>query len=105
MPWLILILAGIFEVLWAVLMKLSRGFTVVWPAAGCFVAMTISVVLLALAMKHLPLGTAYAIWTGIGAIGTVLVGIWFLGEPHDLPRLFFLLLILAGLIGLKLVTR
>lgn len=105
MPWLILLLAGLFEVVWAGLMKTSRGFTVLWPSVGTVAAMTVSVVLLGIAMKSLPLGTAYAVWTGIGAVGAVLVGIFFLGEPHDFPRMFFLFLIIAGLVGLKAVTK
>jgi quaternary ammonium compound-resistance protein SugE len=105
MPWLILFIAGLFEVMWAALMKMSQGFTLLWPSLGTVAAMTVSIVLLGWAMKSLPLGTAYAVWTGIGAVGSVLVGILFLGESHDWPRLFFLFLILAGLVGLKLVTK
>ncbi len=105
MPWLILLIAGLFEVLWAALMKMSQGFTLFWPSLGTVAAMTVSVVLLGWAMKSLPLGTAYAVWTGIGAVGSVLVGILFLDEPHGWPRLFFLFLILAGLVGLRLVTK
>lgn len=102
MSWLILFLAGLFEIAWAVGLKYSDGFTRLVPSALTAVAMIISVVLLGWAMKGLPLGTAYAIWTGIGAVGTVIVGIFLFGESMAPLRLLSVALVVAGLIGLKL---
>lgn len=102
MAWLYLIIAGLLEVVWATAMKYSEGFTKLWPSAVTIVAMLASFGLLSMAMKELPLGTAYGIWTGIGAVGAVIVGLVFMGEPATLQRLFFIALILIGLIGLKL---
>ena len=104
MPWLILCVAGIFEVVWALAMKASEGFSRVGWAALSLGAMAVSVGLLAWALRSLPVGTSYAVWTGIGAAGTALLGIVLFGEPAGLPRLFFLALILAGIIGLKLTS-
>jgi quaternary ammonium compound-resistance protein SugE len=103
MYWYILFIAGLFEVVWAAALKMSEGFSKLWPSVITVVGMTISVVLLAIAMKKLPLGTAYAVWTGIGAAGTVIVGIILWKESVALPRLLFLSMILAGIIGLKFV--
>ena len=104
MAWVYLVLAGVFEVVWASTMKQSAGFTKLAPTIITLVTMTISFGLLALAMKSLPLGTAYAIWTGIGAVGAFLVGILLLGEAATLFRIASVSLIVAGLIGLKLST-
>lgn len=104
MAWLLLVLAGVFEVVWAVGLKYTEGFSRLWPSVITLAAMAVSVGLLALAMRGLPLGTAYAIWVGIGAVGTVLAGIWLLQESADFWRLFSLALIIAGIIGLKLGT-
>lgn len=104
MPWLILIVAGLFEVVWAVLLKHARGFTRPAPTAGFAASLLASMYLLSLALKSLPLGTAYSVWTGVGAIGTVILGIVLLGEPADWRRLACIALILAGIVGLKLVT-
>lgn len=104
MAWVYLILAGLFEVVWASAMKQSDGFTRPAPTAVMLVAMIVSFVLLALAMRSLPLGTAYAIWTGIGALGAFCVGIFFLGEAATPARVFSAALILAGLIGLKITS-
>lgn len=104
MAWVYLVLAGVFEVVWASTMKQSAGFTKLAPTIITLVTMTISFGLLALAMKSLPLGTAYAIWTGIGAVGAFLVGILLLGEATTLFRIASVSLIVAGLIGLKLST-
>lgn len=101
MPWILLVLAGIFEIAWAVGLKFTDGFTRPWPTAGTIAALILSVVLLGLAAKSLPIGTAYAVWTGIGAAGTVLIGILWLGDPATLPRFICVGLILAGVIGLK----
>lgn len=102
MSWIILFLAGLFEIAWAVGLKYTEGFTRLVPSGLTIAAMAISVGLLGLAMKALPLGTAYAIWTGIGAVGTVIAGIILFGESVSLFRLGSVLLIFAGIIGLKL---
>ena len=104
MAWALLFLAGLLEVAWAVGLKYTDGFTRPWPTAATLVAMIGSVVLLALAVRTLPLGTAYAVWTGIGTAGAVLLGIVLFQEPATLARLFFVGLIVAGIVGLKLVT-
>ncbi|MFV0454894.1 MAG: quaternary ammonium compound efflux SMR transporter SugE [Pseudomonas sp.] len=102
MSWIILFFAGLFEIGWAVGLKYTEGFTRLLPTSLTIAAMAISVGLLGLAMKSLPLGTAYAIWTGIGAVGTVIAGIILFGESVSLLRLGSVLLICTGLIGLKL---
>ena len=104
MNWLYLMLAGVFEVIWATALKYSQGFTRLWPSAVTVGGMVVSFYFLSLASKTLPLGTAYAIWTGIGALGAVLVGIFLFHEPVSLPRLGFLCLILVGILGLKLTS-
>ncbi|MEE9100022.1 quaternary ammonium compound efflux SMR transporter SugE [Pseudomonas sp. QE6] len=102
MSWIILFVAGLFEVAWAVGLKYTEGFTRLVPSVLTALAMAASVGLLGLAMKNLPLGTAYAIWTGIGALGTVAVGIWLFGESMAPVRMLSVALILFGLVGLKL---
>ena len=104
MHWTILFLAGLFKVVWAVGLKYPEGSTRLWPTVGTLVAMAISFGLLAHAMKALPLGTAYAVWAGIGAVGTALVGIALLGAPAKPGRLVSIGLIVAGVIGLKLAS-
>ena len=104
MAWLSLIAAGLCEVVWAVAMKQSHGFTRLVPSAITLVAMLVSVVLLALAMRTLPLGTAYTIWTGIGAVGAFVVGIAFLGEQLNAMRLCAAILIVSGLVLMKLAS-
>ena len=104
MNWIILILAGLLEIVWAIGLKYTEGFTRLWPTVGTVLAMVISLGLLGIAMKSLPVGTAYAIWVGVGAIGTAILGIVLLGEPANAGRLLSLALILAGIIGLKLAT-
>ncbi|NLG73558.1 MAG: quaternary ammonium compound efflux SMR transporter SugE [Chloroflexi bacterium] len=101
MAWIILFIAGIFETVWAMGLKYSEGFTKLVPSLITVVAMGLSVFLLSQALKTLPVGTAYAVWTGIGAVGAVILGIMLLGEPRSLPRLFFTALIIAGIIGLR----
>jgi quaternary ammonium compound-resistance protein SugE len=105
MNWIILILAGIFEIGWAIGLKYTDGFTRLWPTIGTCVAMIISLGLLGIAMKSLPVGTAYAVWVGVGAIGTAILGIFLFNEPANAGRMISLLLILAGIIGLKLATQ
>jgi quaternary ammonium compound-resistance protein SugE len=104
MAWVVLVVAGLFEIGWAVCLKQAQGFTRVWPSVGFAVFTTLSVVLLGVALKSLPLGTAYTVWTGIGAVGTVVVGMLFLGEPADPARLACIALIVAGIVGLKLLS-
>lgn len=104
MAWVILFVAGLFEVGWAIGLKYTEGFTRLWPTVGTVLAMTISLWLLGIAMKSLPVGTAYAVWVGVGAVGTVLLGIALLGEPANAARLVSVALIIAGIVGLKLAT-
>lgn len=104
MAWTVLVVAGVFEVVWAIGLKYTDGFTRPWPSVVTVAAMIASVVLLAWAMKTLPVGTAYAVWTGIGAVGTVILGIALFGEAATLARLACVGLIVAGIVGLKLVT-
>lgn len=102
MAWIYLLLAGLFEVAWAIGLKYTEGFTRLWPTVGTLAAMVVSIVLLAMAVKTLPIGTAYAIWTGIGALGAVALGIVLFGDPATWPRLLCVALILVGIVGLKL---
>jgi len=104
MPWTLLFLAGLFEVAWAVGLKYTDGFTKPLPTTLTVGAMVVSVVLLGLAVKHLPVGTAYAVWTGIGTIGTVILGIVLLGDSAAPIRIVCLALILTGIVGLKLTA-
>lgn len=104
LAWVILFVAGLFEVAWAIGLKYTEGFTRLWPSVGTVAAMVVSVLLLGLAMRSLPVGTAYAVWTGIGAIGTVALGIVLFGEPATVARLVCVGLILAGIVGLKLTA-
>ncbi|MGH8687241.1 MAG: quaternary ammonium compound efflux SMR transporter SugE [Burkholderiales bacterium] len=104
MAWALLFLAGLFEVAWAIGLKYTDGFTRPWPTAGTVAAMIASVTLLALAVRTLPIGTAYAVWTGIGATGTVALGILLFSEPATALRLLFVAMIVGGIVGLKLVT-
>ena len=104
MNWLILVLAGVFEIGWAVGLKFTEGFTRPWPTIGTIAAMAVSLALLGVAMKSLPVGTAYAVWVGVGAVGTAILGIVLLGEPANAGRLLSLALIVAGIVGLKLAT-
>ncbi len=104
MAWILLLVAGLFEVGWAIGLKYTEGFTRFWPSAFTLAAMTASVVLLGIAMKSLPVGTSYAVWVGVGAVGTALLGIVLFGESASAGRLVSLGLIVAGIIGLKLAT-
>jgi quaternary ammonium compound-resistance protein SugE len=104
MAWVILVLAGLFEVGWAVGLKYTEGFTRLWPTMWTILAMIISLWLLGIAMKSLPLGTAYSIWVGVGAVGTVILGIVLLGESANVGRLISVAFIIAGIIGLKIAT-
>jgi quaternary ammonium compound-resistance protein SugE len=102
MDWIILVVAGVLEVGWAIGLKYTAGLTRLWPTVWTALAMILSVGLLGIAMKSLPVGTAYAVWVGIGAIGTAAMGILLFDEPASLLRLLSLLLIFAGIVGLKL---
>ncbi len=104
MAWMILVLAGLFEVAWAVGLKYTEGFTRLWPSVGTVLAMIVSITLLGIAVKTLPLSTAYAVWTGIGAVGAVILGILLFSESASVPRLLCVGLILVGIVGLKLVS-
>ncbi|MDE2430292.1 MAG: quaternary ammonium compound efflux SMR transporter SugE [Burkholderiales bacterium] len=104
MQWAVLVLAGLFEVVWAIGLKYTVGFTRLWPSVLTLLAMALSVGLLGLAMKTLPVGTAYAVWVGVGAVGTALLGIFLFGESAHPGRLLSLALIVAGIVGLKLFT-
>lgn len=104
MAWVLLFIAGILEIGWAVGLKYTEGFTKLWPSVGTIAAMAVSFFLLSQALKTIPVGTGYAVWTGIGAVGTVIVGMVLLGEPRDVSRIVCLLLIIAGIIGLRVVS-
>jgi quaternary ammonium compound-resistance protein SugE len=104
MAWVLLVLAGTFEVGWAIGLKYTHGFTRLWPSLWTILAMAISLGLLGIAMKSLPIGTAYSIWVGVGAVGTVLMGILLFGEAANPARMASVALIVLGIIGLKLAT-
>ncbi|HUX60281.1 MAG TPA: quaternary ammonium compound efflux SMR transporter SugE [Ignavibacteriaceae bacterium] len=105
MAWIILFIAGLFETAWAIGMKYSNGFTKVYPTVFTFIAMGLSVFLLSISIKTLPVGTAYAVWTGIGAVGTAIFGIFLFGESKEFIRLFFIFIIIVGIVGLKIFTK
>jgi quaternary ammonium compound-resistance protein SugE len=102
--WLILVVAGIFEIGWAIGLKYTEGFTRFWPSVWTGVAVVVSMGLLGLAVKALPVGTAYAVWVGVGAVGTAILGIVLLGESMSTARVASIALIVAGIVGLKLAT-
>ncbi len=105
MPWFILFIAGLFEVAWAVGIKYTVGWTRLWPVLFTIAAMAASFYFLSLALKNIPMGTAYAVWTGIGTIGTVVYGIIFFKEPTDILRIVCILLIICSIAGLKIFAR
>ena len=104
MAWFFLLIAGLFEVAWAIGLKYTEGFSRLWPSAGTIAAMIVSLGFLGLALKTLPVGTAYAIWTGVGAVGTAILGIYLFAEPANAMRLACIGLIVSGIVGLKLAT-
>lgn len=104
MAWVLLLVAGLLEVGWAIGLKYTDGFTRLWPTVGTVTAMVLSVALLGFAMRTLPVGTAYAVWTGIGAVGTVILGIVLFGEPATAARLACVGLIVSGIVGLKITA-
>ena len=104
MAWVYLLIAGAFEIVWAVSLKFTDGFTRLWPSVGTVVAMGISMMCISFALRTIPMGTAYAIWTGIGAAGTVIVGMVWFNEPRDVVRLLSIAAIIGGIAGLKLTA-
>lgn len=104
MAWIMLIVAGILEIAWAIGLKYTHGFTRLWPSVATIAAIVASMYLLALAARTLPIGTAYAVWVGIGAAGTALLGVLVLKEPANVGRILFLALLVASIVGLKLTT-
>lgn len=104
MPWIMLISAGLLEIVWAVGLKYTEGFTRLGPSVITIAAMVVSMILLGLAMRSLPMGTAYAIWTGIGIVGTAILGIIMFGESANLARIVCIAMILGGIIGLKVLS-
>jgi quaternary ammonium compound-resistance protein SugE len=104
MAWTYLLLAGLCEIVWAIGLKYSHGFTRLWPSVITILIMLLSFVLLSQAMRTLPLGTAYAIWTGIGAVGTTIYGILHFNEARDWPRLICIALVIGGIVGLKVLA-
>ena len=104
MNWTLLVIAGLFEIGWAIGLKYTDGFSRLWPTAGTIVAMIVSVYLLSLAMKSIPVGTAYAVWTGIGAVGTAVLGMVLFNEPKTVARIVCILLIVCGIVGLKIFS-
>ncbi|QYY37498.1 quaternary ammonium compound efflux SMR transporter SugE [Ruficoccus sp. ZRK36] len=104
MHWLILIVAGLLEIGWAVGLKYTEGFSRLWPTVGTVLAMVLSIFLLGVAMRALPMGVAYAVWVGIGIVGTTVIGMLFLGEPAHVIKVVCVLLIIVGIAGLKMST-
>ncbi|HRN53680.1 MAG TPA: quaternary ammonium compound efflux SMR transporter SugE [Gemmatimonadaceae bacterium] len=104
MAWIILLVAGLFEVGWAIGLKYTEGFTRPWPTVATVLSMVVSLWLLGIALKTLPVGTAYAVWVGVGAVGTVILGVALFNEPTNAPRMLSVALIVAGIIGLKLTS-
>lgn len=105
MSWIWILIASVFEISWAVGLKYSQGFTQIKASIFTVVTMILSYVFLSLGVKNLPIGTAYAVWTGIGAVGTTIYGILFFDEPKDLLRILFIFLIIIGIIGLKITAK
>jgi quaternary ammonium compound-resistance protein SugE len=105
MAWIYLFIAGLFEIGWAVGLKYTNGFTKLWPSVITVIIMILSFYFLSSAVKTIPIGTAYAIWTGIGAVGTAILGIFLFGESKEFIRLFFILLIIIGVVGLKIFSK
>lgn len=104
MPWIYLVVAGLLEIGWAIGLKYTEGFSRFWPSLATICAMIASFSLLAVALKTIPVGTGYAVWTGIGAVGTAIIGMAFLGESREVLRIFCIVLIVAGVLGLKFAS-
>jgi quaternary ammonium compound-resistance protein SugE len=105
MSWIYLFIAGLFEIGWAIGLKYTAGFTKLWPSVITIVGMILSFYFLSTAVKTIPIGTAYAIWTGIGAVGTAILGIILFGESKEIIRIFFITLIVIGIVGLKIFSK
>lgn len=105
MAWIYLLIAGLFEIVWALGLKYTEGWTKLWPSLGTLASMAVSFYFLSLAIKVLPMGTAYAVWTGIGSVGAAVVGMLLFDEPRDIMRIVCVGLIVAGIVGLKLTVR
>ncbi|MFA6571765.1 MAG: quaternary ammonium compound efflux SMR transporter SugE [Bacteroidota bacterium] len=105
MAWLYLGIAGIMEIVWAIGIKYAEGFTKLYPSIGTVAGMIVSFYFLSLALRTIPIGTGYAVWTGIGAVGTAIYGILFFNESRDLPRIICILLIVSGIVGLKIFSK
>lgn len=105
MAWINLFIAGLFEIGWAVGLKYTNGFTKLWPSVITIIGMILSFYFLSAAIKSIPIGTAYAIWTGIGAVGTAILGILLFGESKEIIRIFFIFLIVVGIVGLKIFSK
>jgi len=105
MSWIYLFIAGLFEIGWAVGLKYTEGFTKLWPSVITIIGMILSFYFLSAAVKTIPIGTAYAIWTGIGAVGTAIFGMILFGESKEFIRIFFILIIVIGIIGLKIFSN
>ncbi|SEJ79410.1 quaternary ammonium compound-resistance protein SugE [Propionispira arboris] len=101
MEWIYLLIAGCLEIVWAISLKYTEGFTCFWPSVLTGAAMLGSIFLLDESLKNIPIGTAYAVWTGIGAVGTAIIGMFYLGEPKEFGRVFCIILIVLGVVGLK----
>ncbi len=104
MPWVIIVIAGLLETAWAIGLKYTEGFTRLWPSVFTLLGVSVSLLMLSIAARSLPIGTAYAVWVGIGSAGAVVVGIVLLGEPASAGRLFFLAMLLAAIVGLKVTA-
>ena len=104
MAWTCLVIAGLLDIGWAVGLKYTEGFSKLWPSVATGIAMIASFALLSYALKTIPIGTGYAVWTGIGAVGTAIIGMLFLGEPREMLRALCLVLIIAGVVGLKFAS-
>ncbi len=104
MAWISLFVAGLFEIGWAIGLKYTDGFSKLWPSVWTIISMIVSLIFLEYALRTLPVGTAYAVWVGIGAVGTAILGMWLFNESREIARIVCLMLIVAGVIGLKVVT-
>lgn len=105
MSWIYLLIAGLLEIAWAIGLKYTHGFSRLWPSAATIAAMIFSFYFLSLALKTIPIGTGYAVWTGIGAVGTAILGIILFNEPREFSRIFCIALIVMGIVGLKLAAK
>lgn len=105
MAWIYLLIAGLFEIGWAVGLKYTDGFTKLWPSVATIITMILSFYFLSTAVKTIPIGTAYGVWTGIGAVGTAILGIILFGESKEFIRIFFIMLIVIGIVGLKIFSK